>query len=78
MGALDGLTILRYGHVYVDGGGGMEQYLADLNGQLLKENAVTLYQVQLTSDPRGRVTPTSNKDKEGYTQSRSMLNMRPM
>lgn len=35
MGALNGLTILRYGHFY-DGGGGMEQYAADLNRTLLE------------------------------------------
>jgi len=71
MGALDGLTILRYGHVYDDGGGGMEQYLADLNGQLLKENAVTLYQVQLTSDPR-RTGHTDEQQGQGRIHTISL------
>lgn len=50
MGKLDGLTILRYGHVY-DGGGGMEQYLSDLNGALTARSSFTTLQVQLTSNP---------------------------
>jgi glycosyltransferase involved in cell wall biosynthesis len=50
MGKLDGLTLLRYGHVY-DSGGGMEQYLADLNRALTARNRFTTIQVQLTSDP---------------------------
>ena len=48
MGRLDGLTILRYGHVY-DSGGGMEQYLEDLNRVLSERNRLTTVQVQLTS-----------------------------
>src|SRR5206468_3307412 len=50
MGVLDGLTILRYGHVY-DGGGGMEQYLEDLNRVLSERNSLTTLQLQLTSKP---------------------------
>jgi glycosyltransferase involved in cell wall biosynthesis len=49
MGALDSLTILRYGHAY-DGGGGMEQYLADLNRVLMERNRLRIIQVQLTSN----------------------------
>src|ERR1043165_536516 len=49
MSSLDGLTVLRYGHVY-DGGGGMEQYLADLNGILHRRNSFSSVQIQLTSD----------------------------
>jgi glycosyltransferase involved in cell wall biosynthesis len=49
MGALDNLTILRYGHVY-DSGGGMEQYLSDLNGALAARSSLTTLQVQLTSN----------------------------
>jgi glycosyltransferase involved in cell wall biosynthesis len=50
MCALDGVCFLRYGHVY-DGGGGMEQYLADLNRALLERSSATVIQVQLTSNP---------------------------
>ncbi|MDB6127436.1 MAG: hypothetical protein JWM35_1332, partial [Verrucomicrobia bacterium] len=50
-GPLDGLTLLRYGHTY-DTGGGIEQYLVDLNRSLLDRSAFTTIQVQLTSDPR--------------------------
>jgi glycosyltransferase involved in cell wall biosynthesis len=57
MSALDGLVILRYGHVY-DSGGGMEQYLADLNRTLLERSAVSIVQVQLTSD-KARVGETT-------------------
>jgi glycosyltransferase involved in cell wall biosynthesis len=49
MSALDGLNILRYGHVY-ESGGGVEQYLADLNRTLLARNHCNFIQVQLTSD----------------------------
>jgi glycosyltransferase involved in cell wall biosynthesis len=49
MSALDGLTILRYGHTY-DSGGGVEQYLVDLNRTLLARNQFSTIQVQLTSD----------------------------
>jgi glycosyltransferase involved in cell wall biosynthesis len=48
---LNGLTILRYGHVY-DSGGGMEQYLTDLNRALHERNDCHTIQVQLTSDPK--------------------------
>jgi glycosyltransferase involved in cell wall biosynthesis len=48
MGRLDGLTILRYGHVY-DSGGGMEQYLEDLNRVLSERSRLMTIQVQLTS-----------------------------
>lgn len=51
MGALDGLTILRYGHVYDDGGGGMEQYIHDLNRALLGRSSVCIHQLELTSNP---------------------------
>jgi glycosyltransferase involved in cell wall biosynthesis len=49
MSALEGLTVLRYGHVY-DSGGGIERYLQDLNRALLQRNrSLRLVQVQLTS-----------------------------
>lgn len=50
MNDLDGLTILRYGHVY-DSGGGIEQYLVDLNRTLSARSSVRTIQVQLTSVP---------------------------
>ncbi len=49
MPPLEHLNILRYGHVY-DGGGGMEQYLSDLNRALLARGRFHLTQVQLTSN----------------------------
>lgn len=49
-GRLDGMTILRYAHAH-DKGGGVEQYLSDLNRGLLERNRMTIIQVQLTSDP---------------------------
>ena len=51
MSALDRRTILRYGHFYAGGGGGIEQYLSDLNRALLERNALRIIQLQLTSDP---------------------------
>lgn len=51
MGTLDGRTILRYGHYYAGGGGGMEQYVADLDRALLERSALRVIQLGLTSDP---------------------------
>jgi glycosyltransferase involved in cell wall biosynthesis len=48
-GCLDGLTILRYAHAF-DTGGGVEQHLADLNGELSRRNKLTTIQMHLTSD----------------------------
>jgi glycosyltransferase involved in cell wall biosynthesis len=50
VGRLNGKTILRYAHAY-EAGGGVEQYLSDLNRTLLERNRMTIIQVQLTSDP---------------------------
>jgi glycosyltransferase involved in cell wall biosynthesis len=46
-GSLDGLTILRYSHAY-ESGGGIEQYLHDLNRSLSLRNRLTTIQLQLT------------------------------
>jgi glycosyltransferase involved in cell wall biosynthesis len=48
-GRLDGLTIVRFGHAY-ESGGGLEQYLADLNLALGRRNRLTTIQIQLTTD----------------------------
>lgn len=57
LGCLDGLTILRYAHAF-ESGGGLEQYLADLNSTILERNHVTVIQVQLTDNrcQSGKVT----------------------
>lgn len=48
-GSLDGLTILRFTHAY-ESGGGLEQYLFDLNHALGFRNRVTTIQMQLTTN----------------------------
>ena len=56
---MNDLTILRYGHVY-DYGGGLEQYLDDLNRTLLERSRLTIIQIQLTSEKArcGEITET--------------------
>ena len=66
MSALDGMTILRYGHFY-DGGGGIEQYLSDLDASLLERNTLRIIQLQLTSDP-DRLTGTEEVCGQGVLQ----------
>jgi glycosyltransferase involved in cell wall biosynthesis len=58
-GALDGLTILRYAHAY-ESGGGVEQYLYDLNRTLGERNRCTIIQVQLTTS-RERAAETEER-----------------
>jgi glycosyltransferase involved in cell wall biosynthesis len=58
-GRLDGLTILRFAHAY-ESGGGLEQYLADLNFALGRRSRVTIVQMQLTTD-RARLNETEEK-----------------
>lgn len=48
-GLLDGLTILRYAHA-LERGGGMEEYLVDLNGLLSTRNKLLTIQMRLTLD----------------------------
>jgi glycosyltransferase involved in cell wall biosynthesis len=48
-GRLDNLTIVRFAHAY-ESGGGLEQYLADLNLALGRRNRLTTIQIQLTTD----------------------------
>ena len=61
-GRLDGLTILRFAHAY-ESGGGLEQYLADLNLALGRRNRLTIVQIQLTTD-RTRLNETEEKIDE--------------
>jgi glycosyltransferase involved in cell wall biosynthesis len=50
-GALDGLTIMRYAHMYRDrASGGVEQYLRLLNRGLLQRSRATILQMYLTRD----------------------------
>jgi glycosyltransferase involved in cell wall biosynthesis len=58
-GRLDGWTILRFAHAY-ESGGGLEQYLADLNLALGRRNRLTTIQIQLTTD-RNRLNETEEK-----------------
>jgi glycosyltransferase involved in cell wall biosynthesis len=58
-GRLDGLTIVRFAHAY-ESGGGLEQYLVDLNLALGRRNRLTTIQVQLTTD-RNRLDETEEK-----------------
>jgi glycosyltransferase involved in cell wall biosynthesis len=48
-GRLDDLTVVRFAHAY-ESGGGLEQYLADLNLALGRRNRLTTIQIQLTTD----------------------------
>ena len=50
-GRLDDLTIVRFAHAY-ESGGGLEQYLADLNLALGRRNRLTTIQIQLTTDQK--------------------------
>lgn len=47
IGSLDGLTILRFAQAF-ESGGGIEQYLEDLNGALSERNAITTIQLYMT------------------------------
>jgi len=50
-GMLDGLTIMRYAHVYRERtSGGVEQYLRQLDQHLLQRHRLTVLQMHLTSD----------------------------
>jgi glycosyltransferase involved in cell wall biosynthesis len=48
-GRLEGVTLLRFAHAY-ESGGGLEQYLADLNLALGQRQRLTIVQIQLTTD----------------------------
>lgn len=50
-GRLDDLTIVRFAHAY-ESGGGLEQYLADLNLALGRRNRLTTIQIQLTTNQK--------------------------
>lgn len=48
---LDGITLLRYAHIYRNrASGGVEQYLKQLNDSLLARHRVTILQMHLVSD----------------------------
>ena len=50
-GALDGITIMRYAHIYRDRvSGGVEQYLQHLDHRLLQRHRLTILQTYLTKD----------------------------
>ena len=49
MGLLDGATIVRFAHAY-ESGGGLEQYLADLNLALGQRRRLTIVQMQMSTD----------------------------
>jgi glycosyltransferase involved in cell wall biosynthesis len=50
-GALDGVTIMRYAHVYRErASGGVEQYLRHLDRELLKRHRLTVVQMHLVTD----------------------------
>ena len=58
-GRLDGWTIVRFAHAY-ESGGGLEQYLSDLNQALGKRNRMTLIQMQMTTD-RSRLAESAEE-----------------
>jgi glycosyltransferase involved in cell wall biosynthesis len=58
-GRLDDLTIVRFAHAY-ESGGGLEQYLADLNLALGRRNRLMTIQIQLTTD-QSRLNETEEK-----------------
>lgn len=58
-GRLDDLVIVRFAHAY-ESGGGLEQYLADLNLALGRRNRLTTLQIQLTTD-RTRLNETEEQ-----------------
>ena len=52
-GALDGITIMRYAHVYRDRvSGGVEQYLKHLDHGLLQRHRLTMIQMHLVRDDK--------------------------
>jgi glycosyltransferase involved in cell wall biosynthesis len=60
-GALDGMTIMRYAHIYRDRrSGGVEQYLRLLDQALLQRHRLTVLQVYLTTDERNDVIEIQN------------------
>ena len=47
--SLDGFTILRFAHIY-ESGGGIEQYIDDLDRMLLNRNKLTILRMYLSKD----------------------------
>lgn len=56
---LDGLTVLRFAHAYRSGGG-LEQYLNDLDHILLKRNKVNIIRMYLEKELKGEKKITEN------------------
>lgn len=53
---LDGVTLLRYSHIYRDRtSGGAEQYLKQINEGLLARNRMTIFQMHLVGDDSDRL-----------------------
>ena len=60
-GALDGLTIMRYAHIYRDRvSGGVEQYLRHLDRGLLQRHHLTVLQMYLTRDDKNDAIDVEN------------------
>jgi glycosyltransferase involved in cell wall biosynthesis len=60
-GALDGMTIMRYAHLYRDRtSGGVEQYLRLLNQGLLERHNLTVLQMHLVKDTSADVIEAEN------------------
>jgi glycosyltransferase involved in cell wall biosynthesis len=60
-GALDGITIMRYAHVYRDRvSGGVEQYLRHLDHGLLQRHRLTVLQMHLTRGDKNDTVEVEN------------------
>ena len=60
-GALDGVTIMRYAHVYRDRvSGGVEQYLRQLDRSLLQRHRLTVLQMFLNNDGASNAIETES------------------
>src|SRR3990172_12207333 len=71
-GCLDGLTILRFAHAF-ESGGGLEQYIEDLNRILLNRNRLTIIQVQLTDKIKQAGTIIEESSGEGHIIRKFLL-----
>ena len=49
-GRLNGVKILRFAHAFRNSGGGVEQYLRNLNNALLERNSMTIIQMHLVKE----------------------------
>jgi hypothetical protein len=53
IGKLDGVTLMRYAHIFKEPSGGIELYLGNLNRMLLIRNKMTILQMYLVNDVKG-------------------------